>query len=70
MNAFEIVVVAVNLGAMAVAATQLFTRKRARSAGENGLLWFDHSEDYEVAERPSEDAKDAPIPWRPLRGRN
>lgn len=70
MKTFEIVVLVVNLGAIGVGLTPLFTRKQGRSsAAKNGFLWFDHNEDYEVAARPSEDAIDAPIPWRPLRGR-
>jgi hypothetical protein len=37
--------------------------------GRQGQTWFDHPEDISYAERPSEDARDEPIPKRPLRGR-
>ena len=37
--------------------------------GRQGALWFDHPADRAIADRPSEDQIDAPIPRRPLRGR-
>jgi hypothetical protein len=37
--------------------------------GRMGGLWFDHADDHAIADRPSEDQIDAPIPRRRLRGR-
>lgn len=40
-----------------------------RSLGRRGSTWMEHSEDREPDDRPDEDARDDPIPRRPLRVR-
>ena len=70
MNAFEIVTVAVTFLSLAVCLTRYFRPGRALAdLGHQGAVWFDRREDREFGERPTEDAVDAPIPHRPLRGR-
>ena len=70
MNAFEILTVAVTFLSLAVCFTRYFRPGRVLAdLGYQGSLWFDHQEDREFGERPLEDAADAPIPHRPLRGR-
>jgi hypothetical protein len=39
------------------------------SLGRTGSTWLEHSEDRPPEERPDEDARDHPIPRRPLRVR-
>ncbi len=69
MNAFEIVTIVVAVVAIVIALTTYFRVGRAlEQLGRRGGTWFDHSEDADVAERPSEDDRDAPIPKRPIRG--
>ena len=70
MNAFEIVTLAVSAIAIALSATSYFRISRVLDRlGRSGQAWFDHADDASVADRPSEDSRDAPIPKRPLRGR-
>jgi hypothetical protein len=70
MNAFEMVTVAVTFLSLAVCFTGYFRPGRvAGDLGQQGSMWFDHPGDRELGERPLEDAVDAPIPHRPLRGR-
>jgi hypothetical protein len=70
MNAFEVVTIVVSVVAIALAATSYFRASRVlQQLGRSGRTWFDRSEDIDVAERPSEDDRDSPIPRRPLRGR-
>lgn len=70
MYGFETVTVLTTVGA-AVVGLVSFMRSGGPLAqlGRQGLLWFDHAADHALDERPSEDALDAPIPRRPLRGR-
>jgi hypothetical protein len=70
MNAFEAVTVVVSVIAILVAAaTYLKVNRALDQLGRRGGTWFDHPEDIDVADRPSEDDRDDPIPRRPLRGR-
>ena len=67
---FEIVTIAVSLFAIGLCFLRYFRPgSAAAELGRQGQMWFDHLEDREVAQRPSEDAKDSEIPRRHLRGR-
>lgn len=70
MSAFEVVTFVVAIVALAIA---VFLYLRLHSVldefGRRGDTWFDHARDIPVEDQPSEDAVDAPIPRRPLRGR-
>lgn len=70
MDGFETVTILVTLGALAVGVLD-FLRSGGPLAGlgRQGTLWFEHSDDRAIDQRPSEDALDAPLPRRPLRGR-
>jgi hypothetical protein len=64
------VTVVVSVIAIALAATSYFRVSHVlRQLGRQGGSWFDRREDIPVAERPDEDARDAPLPRRPIRGR-
>jgi hypothetical protein len=66
----ETITILVTAGATAIGVVDHFRSGGAFAwAGRNGGLWFDHAGDRPIAERPSEDAVDLPIPRRPLRGR-
>ena len=68
--AFEIVTVVVGVIAIALALTGYFRTSRAvDELGRQGEIWFEHSDDREVSQRPSEDAVDEPLPRRPLRAK-
>lgn len=70
MSAYETVTILVVVGTVVVG---LFDYLRGggplTQLGEQGALWFDHLVDRAIAERPSEDQIDSPIPRRALRGR-
>jgi hypothetical protein len=70
MNAFEVVTFVVAVLALAIAVL-LYLRLQGvlSQLGRRGGNWFDHAGDMPLEEQPSEDAVDAPIPKRPLRGR-
>lgn len=69
MNTFEAVTLGVTAGAIALAATPYLRPSRViQQLGRQGAMWFEHVEDREVDQRPSEDERDAPLPRRPLRG--
>ena len=70
MNAFETVTVITTLGAAAVG-TWSYLRGGGplTQLGRQGTLWFEHVTDRPLADAPSEDQVDLPIPRRPLRGR-
>jgi hypothetical protein len=70
MYGFETVTIVATTGATAVGLWG-FLRGGGPLAelGRQGSLWFDHVSDRPLAEAPSEDAVDLPIPRRPLRGR-
>ena len=70
MYGFETVTILTTVGSAVVGAVS-FLRSGGPLAqlGRQGQLWFDHATDWPLQERPSEDALDAPIPRRPLRGR-
>lgn len=70
ISTFEIVMFVVAALAVVACFTPLFSIRRAlASLGRQGLFWFEHEEDRDVAERPTEDGRDAPLPRRPLRAR-
>jgi hypothetical protein len=67
---FEIVTIAVSVGAIALCFLRYFRPgPTAAELGRQGHMWFDHLEDIEVAKRPSDDVRDSEIPRRHLRGR-
>ena len=70
MYGFETVTIVTTVGA-AVAGAVAYLRSGGPLAqlGRSGSLWFDHASDHALEHRPSEDALDAPIPRRTLRGR-
>ena len=66
MSLFEVVVIVVAIICIPLAAVMHFpVRKLIDQVGRRGALWFDHSEDVPVRDQPSEDARDAPIPFLP-----
>jgi hypothetical protein len=69
MGAFEVVVIIVAVVAAAGLIGGYLRRGRAVDHIGKGPGSFDHAEDHPVDERPSEDAMDAPLPDRPVRGR-
>jgi hypothetical protein len=71
VTTFEIVMFVVAVLAVAACFTPFFSiRDAVASLGRQGGFWFEHVEDREVAERPIEDERDAPLPPRPLRARH
>jgi hypothetical protein len=69
-NSFEIVTVVVSVFAMLLCLTGYFRPGRVlRELGRTGSTWFEHPDERELADRPSEDALEAPLPRRPLRAR-
>ena len=69
MSAFEVVTIVVCVVALVLAGTSYFRVNRVlQELGRQGP-WFSHADDVDAAGRPSEDGRDAPIPKRPLRGR-
>jgi hypothetical protein len=70
MNAFETVTIVVTAGAALVGAwVYLRSGGPLAQLGRQGTFWFDHVTDRPLADAPSEDEVDLPIPRRPLRGR-
>jgi hypothetical protein len=70
MSAFEVVIIVVAVVGIGLALTPRFGLGRALSRlGRGGGLWFEHTDERELAERPTGDERDAPLPRRPLRGR-
>ena len=70
MNAYETVTILVTAGAAAFGLVDYLRSGGSFGAtGRVGSFWFDHVNDQPIAQRPSEDAVDLPIPRRPLRGR-
>ena len=69
MSAFEVVTIVVSVVAIGLAATTWFRLQRVlEQMGRRGLS-FERTDDREIAERPSDDERDDPIPGPPLRGR-
>ncbi len=70
MNAW-IAVLLIVVVASAIIGTLIYLRGTPplRLLGRYGSTWMDHSEDRELPDRPDEDARDDPIPRRPLRVR-
>jgi len=71
MNAYATITILVTVGAAVIGLVDSL-----RSGGplsqlsrRDGGFWFEHPDDLPIEQRPSEDAIDAPIPRRPLRGR-
>lgn len=70
MSAFEIVILAVALISAALSLTRYFWPGRVLAdMGRYGATWFERPEERELADLPSDDAQDAPIPRRKLRAR-
>jgi hypothetical protein len=69
MNAFEVVLIIVAVGALVLGATSYFRMRKALDRLGQSPEAFAHPEDRPLSEQPSEDARDAPLPKRPLRGR-
>lgn len=69
MNAFEVVLIVVAVISLAVAGTSYFRLRNVLGQLGKDPVGFAHPDDNPVAERPSEDARDEPLPRRPLRGR-
>jgi hypothetical protein len=70
MYGFETVTIITTAGA-AVAGVVAYLRSGGplSQLGRYGSLWFEHVTDRPLADAPSEDQVDLPIPRRPLRGR-
>lgn len=67
VNAFEAVTILVTAGSALLGLVHYFRNGGPLSRlGRDGVMWFDHLADLPIAERPSEDELDAPIPRRPL----
>lgn len=70
MNAFGVVLVIVVVLSVFVAALPSFRIGRTlNELGRHGYVWFETPSDRAIEAQPSEDARDAPIPHRPLRAR-
>lgn len=70
MQAFEIVTIAVAVISLALCLTRYFRISTVLSGlGRQGTMWFEHHEDRDVKDQPTEDAVDSPLPHRPLRSR-
>jgi hypothetical protein len=70
MYGFEMVTIGATAGAAAAGAWgYLRGGGPLATLGQQGTLWFEHVTDRPLAEVPSEDEVDLPIPRRPLRGR-
>jgi hypothetical protein len=70
MSGYETVTILVVVGTLVVGGLDYLRRGGPLSQlGRTGALWFDHTTDRAISDRPSEDEIDAPIPRRPLRGR-
>jgi hypothetical protein len=69
-STFEIVTVTVCVVGALLSLTAYFRPGRVlRELGRTGATWLEHPDERSLAELPSEDALDAPIPRRPLRSR-
>lgn len=70
MSGYEVLIfVLAVLVAVVGAAAYLRSGGAFAELGRQGGLWFEHPDEREISDRPSEDEIDAPIPRRPLRGR-
>ncbi len=70
MFVFEAVTIGVAIIGVAIAGIVYLRGPGALDGlGRQGQAWFEHSGDRAVADRPSEDERDAPLPRRRLRGR-
>jgi hypothetical protein len=70
MQPFETVTIAVTVIALALCLTRWFRLGHVMAdLGRQGTMWFEHNEDRDVEEQPTEDAVDSPLPRRPLRSR-
>jgi hypothetical protein len=70
MYAFEIVTIVVAALSALLCLTRYMRPSRViAELGRQGAMWFEHAEDRTIADAPPEDAVEAPIPRRPLRGR-
>jgi hypothetical protein len=70
MYGFEMVTIITTAGAAVVGAVgYLRSGGPLSQLGRLGSFWFEHPTDRPLAEAPSEDQVDLPIPRRRLRGR-
>jgi hypothetical protein len=70
MYGFETVTIITTVGAAVVGAVgYLRSGGPLSELGRMGSLWFEHVTDRPLADAPSEDQVDMPIPRRRLRGR-
>lgn len=70
MYGFETVTIIATVGAAVVGVVgYLRFGGPLAELGRHGRLWFEHVTDRPLADAPSEDQADLPIPRRPLRGR-
>ena len=70
MSGFEAVIFAVALIAAVLSLTGYFWPSRVLADMDRfGSTWFENPAERELADRPDEDAKDAPLPRRRLRAR-
>jgi hypothetical protein len=71
VTTFEIVMFTVAVLAVVACFTPIFSIRRAfATLGRQGAFWFEHEEDRGVADRATEDGRDAPLPRRALRARH
>jgi hypothetical protein len=70
MSGFETVTIITTVGAALVGVWGYLRGGGPLSQlGRHGTFWFEHVTDRPLAEIPSDDLVDLPIPRRPLRGR-
>lgn len=70
MNTIEVLTIGVAvIGGVAALASYLHAPGGFADLGRTGQTWFDRIDDHALADRPSEDDRDAPLPRRRLRGR-
>ena len=70
MYVFETVTIAATTGAALAGTVAYFlSGGPLTQLGRLGSLWFEHVSDRPLADAPSDDQTDLPIPRRPLRGR-
>jgi hypothetical protein len=69
MNALEVLIIVVAVGAAAFGLSVAFGVVRRVPRTRRGVTWIDHPGDVPLEQRPSEDDVEEPIPRRRLRGR-
>lgn len=70
MNTFEIVTIVVSAAGIVLGLrSYLGIGATLEGLGRTGWTWIDHEKDLPLADQPSEDGPDLPLPKRVLRGR-